>query len=186
MGARFIRLNPFMAIYFLLFCNLQSPSAMCMQICGCQSTGTHSISEAQFCFVSTKHGAGLKPDDWRGIKEERYEIMGWSWTWKHAWSLPSIILSLLLSKEGEKEGEKRATVSKRIFLQNIHWYRGWFHAYADDHRTNVVTAAQQAFRSFNPLSIMSSNLQCHHWCWSICRDRSTLIPSCLPDLKSIW
>lgn len=50
-----VPLHPFMAMYHLLFCNLQSPNAMCMQILGCQSTGTHSISEAQFCFVSTKH-----------------------------------------------------------------------------------------------------------------------------------
>lgn len=102
-----------MATCSIFLCNRQSSDAMCMQIWGFQNTRTPSISEAQFCFVSTKHQGRIETRQLWGIKEERYEIMGWSWTWKHAWSLPSIIPSLFLPKEKRKRGQKEGRRIKK-------------------------------------------------------------------------
>ena len=103
MGARFFLLKPHLWLFIssLFLQSSKPPNAMCMQICGCQSTGTHSIAEAQFCFVALTPGQDGNQTTGEGLRTT-YEIMGWSWTWMAAWSLPSIILSLLPFKEGKK------------------------------------------------------------------------------------
>lgn len=111
--------EPFMAIYFLLFCNLQSSIAMRMQIWGFQSTGTHSSTGTNSIWDTVllcKHqtpGQAWDQMTGEGLRRRDMTIMGWSWTWKRAWSLPSIILFLLLSKKKRKARGKEVSHIKK-------------------------------------------------------------------------